>query len=311
MKVSLIIPIKNEADSIVMLYNSICQQTVQPDEVILVDGGSTDKSVEKLKRLTAKDMRFRIIETIEATPGKGRNVGIKNSKYDWLALTDAGIKLESDWLENLLIKSQENSEAEIVYGNFAPITETFFEKCAALAYVSPQTQNSIRNKFIASCLMKKKVWETVGGFPDMRAAEDLIFMEDVEAKKFKIAYAPEAQVYWHLRPDLLSTFRKFILYSKHNVWAGRQWDWHYGVVKQYLLILPFIILVFLHSRWWLLIVPIWLLVRTFKRIFPHRFEFGLKTIFNPAYFFSVMFLALIIDLATFIGWGQAILSSKS
>lgn len=310
MKISLVIPVKNEEESLENLYRSICEQTHQPDEVVLVDGGSTDKTVEIAKKLKSGTFNFKIIETPQASPGKGRNIGVENAENDWIAFTDGGIKLEKDWLEKLVQVAEISLETDIVYGNCSPVTETFFEKCAAISYIPPLRENQIRWKSIASYLMKKKVWEAVGGFPDLRAAEDLMFMEAAEEKGFIFDFAPEAKIHWFLRPDLTSTFRKFVLYSKHNVWAKRQWDWHYGIAKQYLIILPFIVLAVLHSPWWLIGILLWLMARTVKRIVPHRYEFGLMPLLNPVYFFSIMFLILVIDLATFIGWGQAILFKK-
>jgi hypothetical protein len=145
----------------------------------------------------------------------------------------------------------------------------------------------------------------------MRAAEDLKFIEDVEAAGFRVAFAPKAMVQWQLRPDVASTFQKFALYSKHNVWAGRQWDWHYGVAKQYLLIVPFVVLAIFHSWWWLLGILLWLSARTAKRILAHRYEFGIATLFNPLVFFGVAGLILVIDAATFLGWGQALMSKRT
>lgn len=311
MKISLVIPVKNEAESLEDLYCSICEQTLQPDEVVLVDGGSTDKTVEIAKKLKGGTFNFKIIETPQASPGKGRNIGVENTENDWIAFTDAGIRLEKDWLEKLVQVAEISLQTDIVYGNYSPVTDAFFEKCAAISYVPPLRENQIRGKSIASFLMKKKVWEAVGGFHDLRAAEDMMFMEAAEVKGFIFDFAPEAKIHWYLQPDLTSTFRKFVLYSKHNVWANRQWDWHYGVAKLYLFVLPFILLAVLHSPWWLIGILLWLMARTVKRIVPHRYEFGLMPLLNPGYFFSIMFLILVIDLATFIGWGQAILSSKS
>ncbi|MEO6654958.1 MAG: hypothetical protein ABIO36_02650, partial [Pyrinomonadaceae bacterium] len=103
---------------------------------------------------------------------------------------------------------------------------------------------------------------------------------------------------------------KFVLYSRHNVWAGRQWDWHHGVARQYIAILPFVLLGLVYSPWWLLIIPVWLGARTAKRIFAYRTEYRLTNLLNPVVFFTVMFLTLLIDFATFIGWAQARLSKK-
>lgn len=310
LKISLVIPLYNEENSLEKLVESINRQTFQPDEIILVDGGSTDKTVEVFEKLCSLNSVYKLVKTKRATPGKGRNIGIENARNQWIALTDAGIKLNDDWLENLLQVVGENPSGEVIYGNFAPAVKNLFEKCAVFAYVYPQGENGIRGKFIASSLIKKEVWQKVGGFPDLRAAEDLMFMEEIERQSFSVAYAPKAMVYWQLRPDISSTFRKFVLYSKHNVWINRQWDWHYGIVKQYLLVLPFLILTFMHSSWWLFAIAGWLLARTAKRISKHNYEFGWSAVFNPFIFVGTMFLILTIDAATFIGWMQAILQKK-
>ena len=198
-----------------------------------------------------------------------------------------------------------NDRVDIVYGNYAPVVRTLFEKCAAIAYVPPQRPDVIRGRSIASCLLRKDVWSAVGGFPDMRAAEDLAFMDAVDAAGFRAAYAPKAMVHWQLRPGLASTYSKFVLYSMHNVWAGRQWDWHYGIARQYAVLLPLVILAALHSWWWLVGIGLWLSARTAKRIVSHRFEYGLLSLINPLIVLGVAGLILTIDLATFVGWAKA------
>ncbi len=310
MKISLIIPIKNEAESLENLCLSINRQTRQPDETILVDGGSTDQTVAIARKITARQAEFNLIETAHASPGRGRNIGAENARFEWLAFTDAGIKLEADWLEKLVEKAVADAKVDIVYGNYAPVVGNYFEKIATLCYVPPFRENSIRGKFIASSLLKKEVWKAVGGFPDLRAAEDLMFMEAAEKQHFKFAFAPDALVRWHLRPNFSSTFRKFALYSKHNVWAGRQWDWHYGILRQYLILIPVLLLTVFHSWWWLIVVGLWLFARTAKRILPHRTEFGLLALFNPLVFFGAAVLILGIDAATFTGWKQAYAENK-
>jgi glycosyltransferase involved in cell wall biosynthesis len=305
-RISLVIPVRNEASTIESLIESIARQTVQPDEVVLVDGGSTDSTVEIIERIAARDQKIKLIRTSGATPGKGRNIGIDAAKNEWIALTDAGIILKETWLAELACNSV---EADIVYGNYAPDVRGLFDRCAALTYVAAQKPLGIRGKFIASSLLKKEVWERVGGFPDLRAAEDLAFMEAVVRDSFREAFAPNALVHWRLRPDFRSTLQKFVLYSKHNVWAGREWDWHYGILRQYFLLLPFVALTLLHSWWWLLGVPVWLLARTTVRILRHRHEYGFAPLFNPLIFFGVAGLVLTIDVATYLGWAKAKLSS--
>src|SRR5215218_5912396 len=139
LSISLVVPVRNEEESLARLVSSIRRQTRQPDEVILVDGGSTDRTVALARELAAGDERFRIVEAGQASPGRGRNVGAGEARYPWVAFTDAGIGLDPEWLERLADEVEEEPATEVVYGNYDPSTETFFERCAAIAYVSPKT----------------------------------------------------------------------------------------------------------------------------------------------------------------------------
>ena len=282
--VSLVIPVFNENQTIAALIDTIQHQSLPPDEIILVDGGSTDNTIEKANELTGSDHRFCIMEAGKAMPGKGRNIGAAEAKSDWIAFTDAGIRLDRHWLEILVKKSQEDPSAAIIYGNFSPQVNSFFEKCAAITYVQPLRAGAIRTKSIASCLLKKEVWEKAGGFPDWRATEDLVFMEKTEQLGYHTAFAPDAMVYWQLRPDLSATYRKFVLYSKYNVWAGRAAFWHYGIARQYAFMGVVLLLAVFHSGYWLLLLPVWIAARVAKRIIAHRREFGIKPLFHPGYF---------------------------
>lgn len=307
--ISLVIPIRNEEDSLVSLAESIEGQTLKPDEVLLVDGGSEDGTITLARRLIADRPGYRLIEAGVATPGRGRNVGINAAVYEWVALTDAGIRLDPNWLASLVKAVRQNPALDVVYGNYEPVIDTFFTRCAALVYVPPKQPRPgglMRGPFIASALLRKQVWASVGGFPDLRAAEDLMFMRQVEQQGFRIGYAPDAVVWWQLRPDLSSTFRKFVLYSYHNVLAGQQRYWHYGLVRYYLLSLPFVIAGLWHSYWWLLIPLLIFLARVAKNIWIRRENRGLLWLLNPAQFLMVAFIQAAVELATFVGWGQAL-----
>jgi glycosyltransferase involved in cell wall biosynthesis len=308
--VSLVIPVRNEEESLPALLDSIRRQRLRPAEVILVDGGSTDDTVKLARRMATAEDNLRVIETTGATPGRGRNIGIEAARYEWVALTDAGIRLEPDWLENLVAEARADKDVKVVYGNYEAVTKSFFERCAALAYLPPKVERGegrlVRGPFIASALLRREVWEAVGGFPDLRAAEDLFFMEHIRRLNFKTAYTPRATVWWQLRPSLGTTFRKFALYSRHNVWAGRQWDWHYGLARQYAVGLVFFVLALVHSPWWLAVVVLGLFARAARAIYRLREGRSLAWLLNPAQLVGVVVVMLTIDLATFVGWAQAV-----
>jgi glycosyltransferase involved in cell wall biosynthesis len=310
--ISLVVPVRDEESSIGALIESISRQTRPPDEVILVDGGSTDRTFELAAELTVDDPRYRVVRAGVATPGRGRNVGISKAAHDWIALTDAGIRLDASWLERLAVVAESDPSIRVVYGDYEPLRETFFEECAALAYVAVKVQRAggrMRGPSIASALIHREVWEAVGGFPDLRAAEDLVFIEQIDRRNFNVGWAPGAIVAWRLQPSLGRTYRRFALYSKHNAWAGRQRDWHYGIARQYFLSLPFVILAFAHSFLWLGAPILGALARVAKMIWVRREGRGLIWLLKPIQFAGVGVILAAIDLATFVGWIQARWSS--
>lgn len=308
-KVSVVIPVRDEVDSLPELIASLQSQTFPPAEVVMVDGGSTDETVALARQLTADDDRFRVLEAGKATPGRGRNIGIAAARHDWIAMSDAGNRLEPRWLECLLTVVQHDPAIAFVYGNFEPIVDSFFTRCASLAYIPPKQARPgglIRGPSIASSLVRRDVWRQVGGFPDLRAAEDLIFMETIEQQGYKVGWAPQATSWWHIQPTLRRTYKRFEVYSRYNVWAGRQRFWHYGIARQYLVLMIFLGLAFVHSPWWLAVVAVGLTARVAKRIWSRREGHGAGWLFNPIQFLGVAVVILTVDLATFVGWAQAL-----
>jgi glycosyltransferase involved in cell wall biosynthesis len=278
----------------------------------MVDGGSTDGTASIARQLTHDDPRFRIVEAGEATPGRGRNVGIDIASHGWVALTDAGIRLEPEWLRELVEQAQRHPDASIVYGAFDPLEDSFFEQCAALAYVPAPQRNGegvTRGRSIASSLLRRDVWKAVGGFPDLRAAEDLMFMERAADAGFREVWAPRARVWWRLQPTLARTWRRFVVYSRCNVLAGRQRFWHYGVARQYLAVAVCIALAVAMSPWWLALPLLAFLTRVGRSIWIRRGTRPWWWCFNPAQFALVALIVVAIDVATFVGWAQAFMTA--
>lgn len=309
LRVTVVVPVRDETSSVPALVRSLREQTYSPAEVIIVDGGSTDDTVALARELTKDDDRFRVIEAGEATPGRGRNVGIAAARNDWIALIDAGIRAEPTWLERLVEVAMSNSEIELVYGNVEAVTETRFERYAALTYPAPKEFRGggwMRGRCTPCSLMRREIWERAGGFPDLRVSEDLFFMERVERLGVKTGWSPRATVWWQLQPTLARTWRKFVLYSRHNVWAGRAYDWQYGVGRQYAVALVLVLLAVFHSVWWLVLLVLGFAARVAKSIYRHREGRGLRWALDPVQFAAVAVITLTVDFATLVGWAQAL-----
>ena len=168
MKVSVVIPVRDEERSIRELLDSLLAQTRPPDEIVITDGGSVDATPQIIEEYIRKGAPVRLIRAGAALPGRGRNLGAAQASHEWIGFTDAGIRLANNWLETLVTRAAEDESIDVVYGSWQPVTDTFFKQCAAIAYVPPPTSRDgllIRPRFIASTLLSRDAWQAVNGFP--------------------------------------------------------------------------------------------------------------------------------------------------
>lgn len=85
--ISVVIPLYNKEGSIRQSLESVLSQDYDDFEVVIVDDGSTDKSVSIVEQI--KDSRICLIKQTNCGPGKARNTGIKNAKGEWIVFLDA------------------------------------------------------------------------------------------------------------------------------------------------------------------------------------------------------------------------------
>lgn len=96
MKFSVVIPLFNKEHYIEKTLRSVLNQTYQDFEVIIVDDGSTDHSLEAARRIVSE--KVRIIEQSNQGVSVARNTGIYNAKGTYISFLDA----DDEWQENYL-----------------------------------------------------------------------------------------------------------------------------------------------------------------------------------------------------------------
>ena len=115
-KLSVIIPLYNVEDYIVRAAKSIASQAFEGLEVVVVDDGSTDKSLEVCaKYLQGVDARF--ISQDNTGPGGARNTGIFEASGEYIMFVDADDFLLPDAFKNILTKL-ENSKPDVLFGRY-------------------------------------------------------------------------------------------------------------------------------------------------------------------------------------------------
>jgi glycosyltransferase involved in cell wall biosynthesis len=114
-KISVIIVVYNAANTVETAINSILEQTYKNTEVIVIDGGSVDGTLEILKKYKAANLRW------ISEPDKGiydaMNKGIKFSSGEWLYFLGADDKLYGNKILEDIFKESDLHDAEFLYGN--------------------------------------------------------------------------------------------------------------------------------------------------------------------------------------------------
>lgn len=301
-RISVIIPVKNEEASIRRLLQALGAQTNRPAEIVITDGGSTDRTKQMVRAFQAEcPVPIVLIESEESLPGQGRNLAIARAASEWVACIDGGVVPAPDWLAELVAVARREPEAQVIYGRCVPVTDSYFTACAAIAYVTFGS----RTRFLPSCLLRRAAWAVAGGFrEDLRSGEDLLFFRALERAYVREAYSDRAVVAWELQPDTGRTFRRFATYSRSSMKAGLGREWPLKVIRLYVVLAALL----LTGLWvWpvVLLPPLLLLLRAEKRVWlwyrtkaPRRVWHGLL---NPRRVLTVAWINMVVDLATWYG----------
>ncbi|HEV7891469.1 MAG TPA: glycosyltransferase [Pyrinomonadaceae bacterium] len=305
--VSVVVPTMNEERSIVSLLDALAGQTLRPAEIVVADGGSTDRTRELVREFAARSrIPVVLLEGGRGLPGRNRNLGLARASREWVACVDAGTLPRADWLERLVAAAERDPDARVVYGQYEPLTDDFFTRCSAVVYLPPPGE-VVRST--ASLLMHRTAWEAAGPFrEDLRSAEDLLFFRALDAARVPAAYARDAFVEWELKRTASDTFRKFTSYSRNNLRAGLAREWQYGVARFYAVLLAAAVAGLLF-RPALLAVPLLFAARAARRAW--RWHPRAAALFNVPRLLMVTWLNLVIDAATFYGTFQWLVHDRA
>ncbi len=213
----------NEEDSIMPFLKSISSQSLFPSQIVIVDGGSTDRTYSILKEYFSRfcpGVEVNIVQKAGAGISKGRNTAISKAKGEIICISDGGCVLDRKWLETITAAAQRRAA---VGGYSASWARSFLQRCLAAA-VMPLPGQIKEEKFMPSsrnlCLYKR-AWQDAGGYPEhMDYGEDMKFNFKLKECGYRIKFVSQAVVYWKLRASLSSIFRQFFRYAKGDAVGG-------------------------------------------------------------------------------------------
>jgi glycosyltransferase involved in cell wall biosynthesis len=192
----------------------LLSQTKKPEEVVLVDGGSTDRTLEII-RSYIKYLPIKLIVK-RGNRSVGRNTAVKASKSEVIACTDVGCRLDIAWFENITKPFAEDERVMVVSGFFKADPRNLFELCSSSLMLSDH-DNINPDEWLPSSrsvAFKKEAWSSVGGYPeDMDYNEDTPFDIALKKEGYQFYFVPDAIAYWHPRSSLKGFFKQYYSYS--------------------------------------------------------------------------------------------------
>ncbi|MCS7138835.1 MAG: glycosyltransferase [Crenarchaeota archaeon] len=224
-KVSIVIPVKNNAKLLERCLASIRDLDFPKDvlEVVIVDGGSTDGSVEVARRFGCK-----VVVEDKGLIGYARDIGVKHSSGDFIAFTDSDCVVDKGWIRELLSCFVDEKVAAVGGPNITPEDECDFGKSvgevlALLSKVGPryglraEEVMEVYHNPTCNSMYRRRVLEEVGGFNHkLVTVDDEELDYRIRQRGYKILYTPKAIVY-HCRRRSWRSFAKMA----YNYGLGR------------------------------------------------------------------------------------------
>ncbi|MEK9135213.1 MAG: glycosyltransferase family 2 protein [Patescibacteria group bacterium] len=199
---SIIIRTKNEEKLLGQCLTAVFNQNFKDFEVIIVDSGSTDKTLEIAGQFPVKIVKYNHGQDT-FKPGKALNLGIQNSSGKYIVMLSAHcIPENNQWLEELL-EDMGPEEVAGVYGNQKSTADTDnIDKLDLLLFFGPEKRIQKKGSFFyfhnANSVIRRSVWEEVQFDETIRHYEKIPWARKVINKGYVLTYTPKAAVsHWH------------------------------------------------------------------------------------------------------------------
>lgn len=195
--ISIVIPLYNKEAQIRNTLQSVFNQTFQAFEIIIVNDGSTDKSVDVVNSFN--DERIKIINQANQGVSVARNMGIQNARYELIALLDGDDEWKPEYLESQINLIEKFPDCDIFICGYDMKQGQALLPTEINRILFTEKEGVLTNYFeAASCshppicsiniVARKHTFLTIGGFPlEVTSGEDLLTWAKL-AVRYKIAY---------------------------------------------------------------------------------------------------------------------------
>ena len=215
--ISIIVPTYNCSENLKKLLQSIFVQSLQPDEIIIVDS-STDRSIEDLLTSITSELPLIYKRSVKKYPGENRNEGASTASHEWLAFLDVGTIPRENWLK-INMKLAIDEKYDVVFGNTKYRALNNFQMLLRAA-----TYGSMGHETTPGTLVQIKNFQKSGGFIEgIRAGEDQEWRLQIRDVCKKLTTPDDITLdYSSLPNSLIALQKKYFIYYMHSAKVSAQ-----------------------------------------------------------------------------------------
>jgi glycosyltransferase involved in cell wall biosynthesis len=221
-RVSVIVPSFNSGNTITKTLDGLMEQPAELlAEIIVVDSSDDQRTLDVLRGYKKRGVK--VIHLDEKTmPAIGRNIGAEQAKGDLLAFIDSDAYPFADWIERIV---EARKKGYMVGGGSTYLPDYQLRSSIPLAQYYLQFNDCLDygddriKEFVPSCNLfcDAELFRAAGGFPEIRAAEDVLFGFRV-SRSAKVWFVPSVRIYHIYRESLDSYLANQRLIGKYTAY---------------------------------------------------------------------------------------------
>ena len=264
MELSVICPTYNEIDFIDALIDNLCINDGLEKEILIVDGGSVDGTIEKVKLLMNKYSSLKLLKNPFRTSTHAFNIGYKFSTGKFIAFVGAHANYDKNYFTSGLDCLRRN-ECDVVGGPLNQKGKSLAGKAIALVMSSKlgvgNTEFRTENKkmmvdSVAFAIYKREIIEQCGLMDEsLPVNQDDEFHYRVKSKGYRIMMIPEMSSTYYVRDSFVKLFRQYFRYGLYKPAVLKKVS---GSVRLRHL-MPSLFTIYLLSLPLMILIPIWIL----------------------------------------------------
>lgn len=214
------------------LYSIIEEQTLVPDEIVVVNGGGENDCEATLLKWQIKFPKLREIKTINKNLASSRNVGLPECKGDLILQTDDDARVFPDWVEKMKAAHRQHPEAGVIGGEVVDASgDSLLSKVADVTtFPRFKEVKEVRTVPGVNSSYKKAVIQKLGDYDtSLSRGEDVDYNWRAIQAGWKVLYLPEIKVYHVHRASWKGLLNQHYMYGRSYFEVRKKWPEMYCI----------------------------------------------------------------------------------